>query len=516
MNPANPSLVSAPDTTAAPVGISSLSLQPYPMQIVIRRITAHRQLLYTALQESRWLANTRDCSHPHVYSTRRQPQTASYLGPLHARCFSEETRPIFNYMFPHEPEDTEDIMAGASSASSGLKRKRTASAFYAVKVGFTPGIYQSWDDAKQQTSGFKNPVFKRFTMLTEAEDFMKSESVSASIAGKTKYYGVQVGHTPGVYVDWPAVLEQVTGVKGAKQKRFDTWEEAQAFVSEAQQGGAFSHTTSTPMSPNSHVDLTTPSEFEPRKSTKKHKPNGGPALPTATNGDYEPGTGPLPPDSEDGFDRRIKHGWPNGPEIEYKTQEELNLRKLQPTGDFEGALEVYTDGASKGNGQLGAYAGFGIWFGPNDPRNNHGPLPGERQTNQRAELTAIARAIDIVPIDREARIYTDSHYSMKCLTDWFQNWEEKGWKNSAGRPVENRDLIEPILTRIRERDMANARTHIVWVKAHNGNPGNEAADRLANDGAEEKRQEIEAKKLTKTVADEEQAGEDVEEQWIIF
>ncbi|KAL5373788.1 hypothetical protein DPSP01_012405 [Paraphaeosphaeria sporulosa] len=482
------------------------------MRALLKRIPAHRQLLCAALQESLWSAKPRDCSSRHVYHfTRSKPQTVSYLSPLYTRSFSEDARPKVDTTFPHDLEKGEHTMAGGSSASSGSKRKRTAPAFYAVKAGFTPGIYQSWDDAKQQTSGFKNPVFKKFTMLTEAEEFMKGESVGAPKSGKSKYYGVQVGHTPGVYMDWPAVLEQVTGFKGAKQKRFDTWEEAQAFVSEAQHGGASSHTTSTPISLNGHVDSTTPSEVESRKSTKKQKQNDGSAVPTATNGDYEPGTGPLPPDAEDGFDRRIKHGRPDGPEIEYKTQEELSLRKFQPTGDFEGVLEVYTDGASKGNGQLGAYAGFGIWFGPNDPRNDHGPLPGERQTNQRAELTAIARAIDIVPIDREARIYTDSHYSMKCLTEWFQSWEAKGWKNSAGRPVENRDLIEPILTRIREREMAKAKTHIVWVKAHNGNTGNEAADRLANQGAEEKRQEIEAKKMAKFAADEEKDGAEVDE-----
>lgn len=344
---------------------------------------------------------------------------------------------------------------------------------------------------------------------------MQGESVNASKLGKTKYYGVQVGHIPGVYMDWSAVLEQVTGFKGAKQKRFDTLEEAQAFVNEAQQGGSSSHTTGTPVSLHGHFDSTAPSVVDSRQSTKKQKHNDGSAQATATTGEYEAGTGPLPADAEDGFDRRIKHGLPEGPDIEYKSQDELNLRKLQPTGDFEGILDIYTDGASKGNGQIGAHAGFGVWFGPNDPRcvvptstaisvlksrrNNHGPLQGEKQTNQRAELTAISRAVDIAPIDREARIYTDSHYSMKCLTEWFQTWESKGWKNAAGRPVENRDLIEPILTRIRERELAGAKTHIMWVKAHNGNTGNEAADMLANAGAEEKRQELEMDKVLNSV-----------------
>lgn len=198
---------------------------------------------------------------------------------------------------------------------------------------------------------------------------MKGASSAVPRTGKSKYYGVQVGHTPGVYTDWPAVLEQVTGFKGGKQKRFDTWEEAQAYVNEAQQGAAFSHTnTSTPISLNGHLDSTTPSVVESRKSTKKQKQNDNSALATPADGDYEAGTGPLPPDTEDGFDRRIKHGRPGGPQVEYKTQDELFQHKLQPTGDFNGVLEIYTDGASKGNGQLGAYAGFGIWFGPNDPR----------------------------------------------------------------------------------------------------------------------------------------------------
>jgi ribonuclease HI len=52
-------------------------------------------------------------------------------------------------------------MAGeksASTTSSNVKRKRGTVGYYAVKLGHTPGIYYSWDDAKEQTLGFKNPI----------------------------------------------------------------------------------------------------------------------------------------------------------------------------------------------------------------------------------------------------------------------------------------------------------------------------------------------------------------------
>ena len=211
-------------------------------------------------------------------------------------------------------------------------------------------------------------IVKKFSLYTEAEEFMRDSSTTVQ-PGKTKYYGVQNGHHPGVYTDWPAVLEQVKGFKGAKQKKFDTWEEAQAYVNDMQLGAVPSQTnTSTPISLNSQLDSTAPPFVESRRNAKRQKQNDGSALLIGLNGEYEAGMGPLPTDAEDGFDRRIKHGRPEGPEVEYKTEDELLQRKLQPTGDFEGVLEIYTDGASKGNGRLGAYAGFGIWFGPSDPR----------------------------------------------------------------------------------------------------------------------------------------------------
>ena len=116
-------------------------------------------------------------------------------------------------------------------------------------------------------------------------------------------------------------------------------------------------------------------------------------------------------------------------------------------------------------------------------RNLSEPLQGTRQTNQRAELTAIKRALQIVPRNKNVNIITDSKYAIDCVTTWYQNWRENNWKTAAGKPVENKDLIEHILSMIEERRGLNVQTGFEWIKGHANNPGNEAADRLAVDGA---------------------------------
>jgi ribonuclease HI len=82
----------------------------------------------------------------------------------------------------------------------------------------------------------------------------------------------------------------------------------------------------------------------------------------------EPGLGPLPLNAVDGFDPSLKLDDKTG-NIRVKTDKELGKRKRQPTGDFKGPVVVYTDGGSRGNGNAGAKAGCGVYFGPRDPRS---------------------------------------------------------------------------------------------------------------------------------------------------
>lgn len=136
-------------------------------------------------------------------------------------------------------------------------------------------------------------------------------------------------------------------------------------------------------------------------------------------------------------------------------------------------------------------------------RNVSEPLKGNRQTNQRAELTAILRALDIAPRHRDVTIFTDSQYAINCVTVWFVKWRRNNWMTAGNKLVENKDLVESILVKIEERNDLKVKTLFEWVKGHSSDPGNEAADRLAVNGAHQGVSErAAALAATKDIADD--------------
>ncbi len=76
-------------------------------------------------------------------------------------------------------------------------------------------------------------------------------------------------------------------------------------------------------------------------------------------------------------------------------------------------------------------------------------------------------------------IITDSSYSINCVTVWYNGWIKRGWKKSNGEIVENQDLIKAIRRLIEMRDQLGIETKFTWIKGHNQDPGNTAADQLA-------------------------------------
>jgi ribonuclease HI/uncharacterized phage-like protein YoqJ len=128
---------------------------------------------------------------------------------------------------------------------------------------------------------------------------------------------------------------------------------------------------------------------------------------------------------------------------------------------------VYTDGACSGNPGPGGWAWVvpaGRWASGADPAT----------TNQRMELAAVLEAVRALagPLD----VVSDSTYVVNCFRDrWWEGWLRKGWRNSQGKPVANKDLWEPLIDAVRSRGDVRFR----WVKGHGGDRWNDLADRLA-------------------------------------
>ncbi|MCB1734981.1 MAG: ribonuclease HI [Gammaproteobacteria bacterium] len=139
-------------------------------------------------------------------------------------------------------------------------------------------------------------------------------------------------------------------------------------------------------------------------------------------------------------------------------------------------VEIYTDGACRGNPGPGGWGAL-LRYGDRE-HELHG---GEAETtNNRMELTAAIRALEILKRPCDVVLHTDSQYVRQGITEWMVNWKKRGWMTAARKPVKNADLW-------RELDVAQSRHNVQWrwVKGHSGNPGNERADALANLGIDE-------------------------------
>jgi ribonuclease HI len=132
---------------------------------------------------------------------------------------------------------------------------------------------------------------------------------------------------------------------------------------------------------------------------------------------------------------------------------------------------MYTDGACSGNPGPGGWGVIIIEEGRERELSG-----GERlTTNQRMELTAPLEGLRSLAGRRHVAIYSDSAYVINCFRDrWYERWRKNGWINSTRKPVENRDLWEPLIAEVE-------RHHVTWhkVAGHSGDILNDRADALA-------------------------------------
>ncbi|KAJ7082084.1 hypothetical protein B0H15DRAFT_952760 [Mycena belliarum] len=137
---------------------------------------------------------------------------------------------------------------------------------------------------------------------------------------------------------------------------------------------------------------------------------------------------------------------------------------------------AYTDGSALHNGQDNAQAGAGVYFGDQDPRNISLRIPSIiGQSNNTGEIIAVKEALEACPTDVPLRILSDSKLAVDGLTKNLKKWEDGGFFEVSNGPAFRR-----VVTNLRRR---KAKTSFKWVKGHNGEKGNEEADRLAGEGS---------------------------------
>lgn len=144
----------------------------------------------------------------------------------------------------------------------------------------------------------------------------------------------------------------------------------------------------------------------------------------------------------------------------------------------EDAVEIWTDGACKGNPGPGGWGAL-LKLGAVE-KTLHGGEP--LTTNNRMEMLAVIEALGALKRPCKVLLHVDSQYVMKGMTEWIHGWKQRGWRTADKKPVKNADLWQRM-----DKEVAKHSITWKWVKGHAGDPGNERADLLANRGVEEAR-----------------------------
>jgi ribonuclease HI len=132
---------------------------------------------------------------------------------------------------------------------------------------------------------------------------------------------------------------------------------------------------------------------------------------------------------------------------------------------------VYTDGSCRGNPGPGGWAALIKNMDTGGEEILRGGDP--KTTNNQMELMAILQALaEFVPCQEnppKIKIYSDSSYCVKGISEWLPGWVKCNFKGKK-----NVDMWKAYLKLSDGLDVT-----MEWVKAHNGHPENEMVDTIA-------------------------------------
>ncbi|MDD4615795.1 MAG: ribonuclease HI [Alphaproteobacteria bacterium] len=138
--------------------------------------------------------------------------------------------------------------------------------------------------------------------------------------------------------------------------------------------------------------------------------------------------------------------------------------------DEANIVEIFTDGACSGNPGPGGWGAI-LRYGETEKELSGGENP---TTNNRMELTAAINGLEALTRPSNVKLYTDSQYVQKGITEWLPGWQRRNWKTADNKPVKNADLWQRLV-----EAKSRHKVQFIWVRGHNGHPENERVDKLA-------------------------------------
>ncbi len=152
------------------------------------------------------------------------------------------------------------------------------------------------------------------------------------------------------------------------------------------------------------------------------------------------------------------------------------VNELQQPGEVKAHVEIYSDGACRGNPGPG---GWGTLLRMNQHERE---LRGSERltTNNRMEMTAALEGLKALTRSCRVDVYTDSRYLCDGMSSWMSGWKRKGWLKVDSTQIKNVDLWL-------ELDRLSQKHEVLWhwVRGHAGHVDNERVDRLANRAIDE-------------------------------
>lgn len=143
-------------------------------------------------------------------------------------------------------------------------------------------------------------------------------------------------------------------------------------------------------------------------------------------------------------------------------------------------VDIYTDGACRGNGRKNTIGGYGIVLITNDYRKEIKKAFNDT-TNNIMELSGAVEALKMLKEPCSVTLYSDSAYVVNAVNNkWISNWQKNGWKTSAKGPVKNKKLWEDLILLLKIHDVT-----FVKVKGHADNLFNNRCDELANEAMDD-------------------------------